>query len=292
MVIVRLIGGLGSQMSEYAYAKALESKGYDVKIDATTFESYTLRGYELDKYNIDLECSTKEENDRYRPNNIVIKILSRILNKIGINILSLKVVREKSFIFNQKLLEINNEAYVIGDFFSEKYFKDIRSTLLKQFSIKGRPSSYMKDMEVKISEAANSCFIHVRRGDYFHNKRVNKVHGVCGVDYYQNAAKYVQSQVGSLQYFIFSNDIEWCKENLKIDNATYMENQERASPHEDIYLMSLCKHNIIDHSSFCWWGAWLNQNENKIVVAPKKWFSNEKLQKQSRDIYCESWVKK
>ncbi len=292
MVIVRLIGGLGSQMSEYAYAKALESKGYDVKIDSSTFEFYTLRGYELDKYNIDLECSTKEENDRYRPNNIVIKILSRILNKIGINILSLKVVREKSLMFNQKLLEINDEAYVIGDFFSEKYFKDIRSTLLKQFSIKGRPSSYMKDMEVKISEAANSCFIHVRRGDYFHNKRVNKVHGVCGVDYYQNAAKYVQSQVGSLQYFIFSNDIEWCKENLKIDNATYMENQERASPHEDIYLMSLCKHNIIDHSSFCWWGAWLNQNENKIVVAPKKWFSNEKLQKQSRDIYCESWVKK
>ena len=292
MVIVRLIGGLGSQMSEYAYAKALESKGYDVKIDATTFESYMLHGYELDKYNIDLECSTKEENDRHRPNNIVIKILSRILNKIGINILSLKVVREKSFIFDQKLLEINNEAYVIGDFFSEKYFKDIRSTLLKQFSIKGRPSSYMKDMEVKIPEAANSCFIHVRRGDYFHNKSVNKVHGVCSVDYYQNAAKYVQSQVGSLQYFIFSNDIEWCKENLKIDNATYMENQERASPHEDIYLMSLCKHNIIDHSSFCWWGAWLNQNENKIVVAPKKWFSNEKLQKQSRDIYCENWVKK
>ena len=91
--------------------------------------------------------------------------------------------------------------------------------------------------------------------------------------------------------FVFSNDIEWCKKNLKIDNVTYMENKERKSPHEDMHLMSSCQHNIIDHSSFCWWGAWLNQNSDKIVVAPQRWFANEKLQKQSQDIYCEDWVK-
>jgi virulence-associated protein VapD len=217
--------------------------------------------------------------------------LNKILNKLGIGDLNSKVIKEKSHLFDQKFLNIDDESYVIGDFFSEKYFKDIRDILLKQFKVKDSPSEYMRNMESEIYGAGNSCCVHVRRGDYFYNKKVNKVHGVCSAEYYHNAIKYIQSQVGDIQCFIFSNDIEWCKKNLKIDNVIYMENKERKSPHEDIHLMSLCKHNIIDHSSFCWWGAWLNQNSNKIVVAPQRWFSNEKLQKQSRDIYCKDWVK-
>ena len=300
MVIVRLIGGLGSQMSEYAFAKALQNMGYQVKLDTSAFKYYRLHNYELSHYNIDLECSTDEENEEYQNNSLVIKLLKKLLpirifikllHITGINFYNSNVVEEKSLLFDSQFLKVNDGSYLIGDFKSEKYFKSVRDILLKQFIINSECSHYMQEMELKISEASNSCFIHVRRGDFANDPKANKVHGVCSIDYYNRAVSYMKTQVRDLHFFIFSNDIDWCQKNLVIDNATYMNNQDRSLPHEDIHLMSLCHHSIIDHSAFCWWGSWLNQNEEAIVVAPERWFSNDELQKQSGDIYCKSWVK-
>lgn len=300
MVIVRLIGGLGSQMSEYAFAKALQNMGYQVKLDISAFKYYRLHNYELSHYNIDLECSTDEENAEYQNNSFVIKLLKKLLpirifrkslHITGINFYNSKVIEEKSFLFESQFLKIKGDSYLIGDFKSEKYFKSVRGTLLKQFTIKNEYSHYVQEMGLKISESSNSCFIHVRRGDFANNPKVNKVHGVCSVEYYNRAVSYMKTKVRDLQFFIFSNDIDWCEKYLVIENATYMNNQDRSSPHEDLHLMSLCNHSIIDHSAFCWWGAWLNQNEEAIVVAPERWFSDDELQKQSGDIYCKSWVK-
>ena len=284
MVIVKIIGGLGNQMFQYAYAKALQQRGYEVKIDISAFGSYDLHQYGLDKYNIDLEASTKKENDKFYKNNI----FSKILRKLGLDFS--KKIKEKSLLFDSDLLNIEDDSYIEGYFQSEKYFKNIREVIIKQFTINQKVSNYAIEIENKIKNSQNSCSLHIRRGDYLNSTNIN-IHGICDIEYYKNAMKYLEEKVGNLNYFIFSDDIEWVKDNLVIENAIYIESKEKRIPHEDIYLMSLCQHNIIANSSFSWWGAWLNQNENKIIIAPKRWFADDTMQKQSGDIVCESWVR-
>jgi len=284
MIIVKIIGGLGNQMFQYAYAKALQERGYEVKIDISAFESYKLHGgYQLDKYKIDLETSIKKENDKFYKNSIISKILRRVDLDFS------KKIEEKSLLFDSNLLSVEDDNYIEGYFQSEKYFRDIREILLKQFIINQEVSNYTKELENQIKNSQNSCSLHIRRGDFVNTTNIS-LHGTCAVEYYKNAMKFLESKVENLNHFIFSDDIEWVKENLAIENAIYVDSKERRLPHEDIYLMGLCYYNIIANSSFSWWGAWLNQNEAKIVIAPKRWFADNEMQKQSRNIVCESWV--
>ena len=286
MIIVKIIGGLGNQMFQYSYAKALQQKGYEVKIDISAFETYKIHdGYQLDKYNIDLEVSTKEENYKFFKNTL----FSKILRKFGIDFS--RRIKEKSLLFDKELLNIEDNSYLDGYFQCEKYFKDIKEIILKQFRIKLEISSYTKEMENKIKSSQNSCSLHVRRGDFVNKKNIF-IHGACDKEYYEKSVKYLKEKVGQMSYFIFSDDMKWVKENLVLENAIYIDSKEKRLPHEDIYLMSLCSHNIIANSSFRSWGALLNKNEEKIVIAPKRWFNDEKMQKQSRDIASEGWIKK
>ena len=142
MVIVKIIGGLGNQMFQYAYAKALEQKGYEVKIDISAFDTYKLHGgYQLDKYNIDLQSTTKEENSKFYRNHFIFKILK----KLGLNFS--KIVQEKSLLFDYRLLEVDDDNYLDGYFQSEKYFLDVRNVLLQQFQIKSEISIYIVSTE-------------------------------------------------------------------------------------------------------------------------------------------------
>jgi hypothetical protein len=285
MIITRIIGGLGNQMLQYAYAKALQQKGHEVKIDISAFETYKLHGgYQLDKYNIDLDSSTKDENDKFYKNTFFYKVLRRFGMDFS------RRIKEKSLLFDNRFLEIEDNSYLDGYFQCEKYFKDIREIILKQFTINQEVSNYTKEIENKIQNSQNSCSLHIRRGDFVNSTNIN-IHGACDIEYYKKAMKYLEEKVENINYFIFSDDIEWVKENLAIQNAIYIDSKEKRIPHEDIYLMSLCKNNIIANSSFSWWGAWLNQNEKKMVIAPKRWFADDKLESQSKDIVCESWVK-
>lgn len=285
MIIVKIIGGLGNQMFQYAYAKSLQQKGFQVVIDISAFESYKLHGgYQLDKYNIDLNSSTKEENSKFYTNSLTYRVMRKL------NIVNSKIVKEKSLLFYDKLFHIEDGCYLDGYFQCEKYFKDIREVIIKNFTINQDLSNYTKDIENKIKNIRNSCSLHIRRGDFINSKNIN-IHGSCDIVYYLNAIKYLEEKIEDINYFIFSDDIEWVKENLAIKNAIYVYSKEKRIPHEDIYLMSLCKNNIIANSSFSWWGAWLNKNEKKIVIAPKRWFVDDKLESQSKDIVCESWIR-
>ncbi|MDY0365404.1 MAG: alpha-1,2-fucosyltransferase [Arcobacteraceae bacterium] len=285
MLIVNITGGLGNQMFLYAYAKALEQKGYKTKLDISGFETYKLHGgYMLDKYNISLSVANKNEISRYYKRDL----LSKLLRKLGKK--NKKVLIDDSFVFDKKWLEIEDDRYIIGYFQSEKYIKEIRDTLLQEFSIKEGISSFTKEIEKEILSIQNSCSLHIRRGDYLLQQNIN-IHGFTGLEYYKKAIEMITQNHKDMQFFIFSDDIEWSKENLNIENVTYIDSKEKRIPHEDIYLMSLCRHNIIANSSFSWWGAWLNQNKDKIVIAPKRWFADEKLEKQSIDIVCDGWIK-
>ena len=285
MIVVKIIGGLGNQMFQYAFAKALEQKGNKVKIDVSGFKNYKLHGgYQLDSFSIDLEKTNKTENLKFKIKHLFFKIFT----KIGYNYS--KKINEKSLLFDKSLLEIENRSYVEGYFQCEKYFKSIRKLLLNQFIDKSNYSDYLNKIKSKIISSKNTTSLHIRRGDFVNDTNM-KIHGICDLLYYEKAVDKLENIIGPATYFIFSDDINWCKKNLKLANVHFIENNGKGTPHQDMHLMSLCNHNIIANSSFSWWGAWLNKNQNKIVIAPKKWFADEKLQKQSKSIVCDNWIK-
>ena len=285
MIIVKIIGGLGNQMFQYAFAKALEKRGNNVKIDISTYDNYKLHGgYQLDLYNIDLGISTKEENAHYISNNF----FSFFFMNLGFNFS--KKTKEKSLLFDKTLLSLGNNQYVEGYFQSEKYFIDIRDIIINQFTIKDDLSNYSKSILNLIITSKNTCSVHVRRGDFV-NEINQKIHGSCSLKYYITAIQKIQKIRKKTKFFVFSDDVNWCRENLKLENVIIINNNEKRIPHEDIHLMSLCDDNIISNSTFGWWGAWLNQNEFKTVIAPNRWFSNEKLELQSKFIVCNDWIK-
>jgi hypothetical protein len=283
MLLVNLTGGLGNQMFQYSFAKALQAKGYEVKLDISTFETYTLHGgFGLEHYSITIPIASKEELLPYKTN-----FLTRIGRKL--NLSHKKLMGEKTLLFQKELLSPPDNTSLYGYFQSEKYFNPLRHTILEEFTVKAPLSPYSTSIEKTIQTAGDTASIHIRRGDYITDSKAHKFHGICGLDYYEEAISLLESKFKEMHYFIFSDDIEWVKNNLSLKNATYIENNPSKIPHEDIYLMSLCHHNIIANSSFSWWGAWLNQNSKKMVIAPKRWFADDKMAQQSHDIVPESW---
>ena len=122
------------------------------------------------------------------------------------------------------------------------------------------------------------------------NSEVAKVHGACDLEYYNKSIEYLNNKIDSLVFIIFSDDTKWAKENIKISNKTiFVDHNKDEKAWLDMQLMSKCNHNIIANSSFSWWGAWLNRNENKIVISPKRWFNSSN--NNTKDLLPNSWIK-
>jgi hypothetical protein len=142
-----------------------------------------------------------------------------------------------------------------------------------------------------LEEIRSRCAVavHVRRGDYVRNARTNEFHGLCTPEYYQAAAKYVVDRIDEPTFLVFSDEPEWVQANLKLGRPTiYVTHDGNCAPHHDMWLMSQCSHHIIANSSFSWWGAWLCRNEKKMVVAPKRWFRDPKV--NTSDLIPECWI--
>ena len=200
-------------------------------------------------------------------------------------------IEEKDFFYDQSLLQPKDNNCIYGNFQSEKYFINIRNILIKEFTLKRNISDYGKIVKDEINKSSCSCSLHIRRGDYLTNSVVNKVHGVLGLDYYKKAIKLLEEKQGDVQYFIFSDDIQWAKENLNIEKSFFVDDQKERTPNEDVYLMSLCNHNIIANSTFSWWGAWLNDNDKKVVISPKQWFMDKKINNNTFDLIPSIWIR-
>ena len=280
------MGGLGNQMFQYAYAKQLKKSGYEVKLDATVYTHYQVhQGMQLDLYHTDIPIATVFEIKEVCHENPI----SQILDRFGLN--NRYKIKEKNLLFDAALLAPRLDQYIEGYFQSECYFRDIRENILKDFMILKPLSSYTQCIQDKILSTEVSCSLHIRRGDYIANKNTLKVHGICSLEYYQQAMSKVEKMFGDVYYFVFSDDIDWAKKHMQSKHIKYIQSNEKRIPHEDIYLMSICQHNIIANSSFSWWGAWLNQNIHKTVIAPKRWFSDKKMLAQAKDIVPKEWIK-
>ena len=285
MVAVELIGGLGNQMFQYATARALAlSRNENLLLDNHLFESYALHDFGLNHFNID-RSFLEIEKTVFEPLSLSNRAKA-ILSKREIY----NLYAEKDLTFNEKLFTLQHKnIFLKGYFQSEKYFIKFEDQLRKDFEIKSPLKKQTIDF-LKIIEAENSVSLHIRRGDYVTNPEANAVHGTCDLNYYHRAIDIIKEKIDKPVFFIFSDDIDWAKENLKIDSPIYFVDFNDASTnYEDIKLMSACKHNIIANSSFSWWGAWLNANRSKTVIAPSRWFKIDIH--NSKDIIPESWMK-
>jgi len=255
MIISKIQGGLGNQLFQWAYGKFLS-----IKYKTELFLDLNFYKYQIGNTPRDFEL-IKFPNFIYNP--------PTPNNKKTIQI-------SDDFNYKELSYDNNHNYYLNGYWQSEKYFKNISDTIKNEL----RPTNeILEKLNSKIKK--KSVSLHVRRTDYIDS---NGFHPTQPIEYYNNALNIIGNYN---QILIFSDDISWCKNNLKYENSIFIENQTSI---EDLWLMSLCEHNIIANSSFSWWGAWLNNNENKKVIAPKKWFG-EHANLNTDNIIPDNWIK-
>ncbi len=291
MIIVKLMGGLGNQMFQYAAGRCLSYlHKTDLKLDmgflnADSQNKYTQRHYALDVFNINAGLANELDLKPFLPleKNKITRALQRKLPILYFTI----VANESGHAFHKEFYSYPKNVYLNGFWQSEKYFEPVKDVLITEFTLKEPLNKENKELENKIAYS-NSVSLHIRRGDYVTHKEARDFHGNCSLEYYKEAISYLKNTCGNINLFIFSDDINWVKDNLKTEVPIYFVDLNNPS-HIDLHLMSLCRHNIIANSSFSWWGAYLNQNPNKRVIAPKKWFANPNI--VTPDIYPDNWVK-
>jgi hypothetical protein len=265
MIISKLQGGLANQLFQWACGKCLsEEYNTPLYLDISSYSSQlgmTKREFSLNKFpNLKYQTLPSDRN---------ISNFSEELEKKRIEIIT------DNFIF--KKLKYNNDShiYLNGYWQSEKYFKDIQYDIRRNLQPKNEK---LKDF---LPLHKNNISLHIRRTDYITSK---EYHPVLPLDYYEHALNIIGEYDN---IFVFSDDIDWCKTNLEFEKMTFIEGFDDV---EDLWLMSMCNHNIIANSSFSWWGAWLNTNKDKKVITPLNWFGDH-VNLNTSDIIPENWIK-
>lgn len=292
MNIIRMSGGIGNQMFQYALYLKLVSMGKEVKFDdVTEYKLDNARPIMLSVFGIDYPKASAAEVVAVTDASMA--LLSRLRRKVFGR--ESGEYHEATTDFDPEVL-IKENAYLCGCFQSEKYFKDIEQTVREAFRF--RNVSVPQEIQTRIAEyqkqieESNSVAIHVRRGDYL--SAVDVYGGICTEGYYDGAIAYITEKYQDAHFFVFTNDTEWakkwCEEKKWTGNTscfTVIEGTNEETGYIDLMLMSKCKHQIIANSSFSWWGAWINENPGKCVVAPMKWLNTC----ECHDIYTEEMVR-
>ncbi len=270
MVVCHLQGGLGNQMFQYATGLALSKRvAQELFMDLSHYaaDQHTLnetpRSYELNLLRLEVPFASENKLRDIRNELQHLTLIERVKRKIFPS----KKLFQYNDSTNASQIPLNFAHYYLqGYFHNEDHFKSVKQELIDAF----KPSEKFPVHNSRLMPASVS--VHVRRGDYISNANAAQHHGTCSLEYYNEAFNFIHSKIKQPHFYFFSDDIEWCKANFKeLPSATFVENCNGKKSHEDLILMSACNHQIIANSSYSWWAAWLNTNENKIVVGPKKW---------------------
>lgn len=282
MIILKLKSGLGNQMFMYAVARRIALDNSDIlKFDLSWFGNYKNkdipRELGIDKFNISLVKASEAEILPLLPGKIKV-FWEKLIGKFFLN------YHHK---FHKNILKTGGSRYLEGYFQSYKYFDSIRDMILEDFQLKDGFSKVGDEIRKLILASGESVGVHIRRGDF---AGVNEgYNGLYGVDYYKKAVNIIATKFNSPSFFIFSDDIEWAKNNLKFDFPMEFVSRPGLSDAEEIILMSICRHQIIANSTFSWWSAWLNQNPNKTVIVPARWLKKQDI--NTEDLLPKEWTK-
>lgn len=300
MKIVNILGGLGNQMFQYAFAIALkniyvkETVYVDVQHYKNAFikkyhgNNFYHNGYEINK--VFPNATIKPANawnlmkvSYYIPNQILARTVRRLFPKRK----SEFVADQQPYVFLPEALDVKDNCYFDGYWMSPLYFDAYRDEILKEFEF--RPFDTKENMKFQsLLQKDNSVTIHIRRGDYVGS---NTLGGICTLNYYRNAINEVRKIVVKPVFFIFSNDQDWCMENLKNEfgncEVHFISHNKGKESYRDMQLMSIARCNILANSSFSWWGAYLNQRKDHITYCPNKWHNTMEY----KDHYVDGWIK-
>jgi len=289
MIIVKIHYGLGNQLFQYALARSLSiQQGKEFKLDISYFggepDKDHPRIYQLCHFNINENIAGPKEIDSFIKPGFLKRRWREIIH-IGLPYYKKKVVYENGLSFDNDIFHVEDNSYLFGYWQDERYFSAIQDQLRKDLSFKTAPSSLNKEFLQQIEETTSVC-IHIRRGDYLTDQSTVTTIGICDLPYYYNAIEIVRSKINNPVFYIFSDEMEWVKREFKIDQpCIYVDHNSQEMAYEDLRLMSACKNHIIANSSFSWWGAWLSNNKDQLVIAPKVW------RKQGPEMYLpKGWV--
>jgi len=292
MIVIRLKGGLGNQMFQYAIGHILSKKNNCLlKIDTRFFDlsktnnRVTARDFELDIFDNTYTEAQKEDFSTFDK----LSKINRIKRKIGFNYP--RKYNEQSPEYHQDILSLKSPLFLNGYFQSHKYYQAYEAEIRALFSF----STYdFKNKNLDILQTLKNeitLSVHIRRGDYVNDPKVNQTHGVCSFDYYLNAIRYISETNKNIKLVFFSDDSAWVKQtfsHLSMDKI-FVDHNTGKSSWKDMCLMSLCTHNVIANSSFSWWAAWLNANPKKQVIAPKQWFVDKN--RNTNDLIPAEWIR-
>ncbi|MDB9851840.1 alpha-1,2-fucosyltransferase [Amylibacter sp.] len=284
MIYARIRGGLGNQLFQYCAARTLADQlGVSLGLDIREFGYNSPYEMSLKYFNIRANFNPPELIKQKKDGKIAF-----IFDKLVGN--QKNVYKEKSLMFNNNLFSKVDGTYLKGYWQSEKYFIENKKNILKDISFIKSPDK-LNLSNLKEIKNTSSVSLHIRRGDYVTNSTYNSIHGICDLRYYMKAIEYFIDKLGmGIKVFVFSDDPNWVIENLKLPvDVRFINNNSTKHSYEDLRLMLNCDHNIIANSSFSWWGAWLNQNPNKIVISPKKWFADPQI--YNNDIIPDGWLR-
>ena len=288
MIIVKLMGGLGNQMFQYAFGRALgihlkQEIFYDKSWFYQDFVGTTPRELKLEAFNISLPY-TKLESPFFKTK--IGKHIKSVLQKTGLQPKYIKV-NEETFALNQ--INGHNNYYFESYWQNPEYFEDVRDIILAEFNFQEFSNPEDANLQRMICDC-ESIAIHIRRGDYVNSPKTNQFHGTCSIGYYKEAANRVLSKIPNAKFFLFTDDPDYVKSNLGFLCDCMLVSNNRRSEVDELNLMHSCKHFIIANSSFSWWGAWLSQNSDKIVISPKQWFKNEEANEKCK-IVPKDWIR-
>lgn len=268
MIVCILAGGLGNQLFQYAAARALAlHHGVEVKFYFEDHYKLAERSFALTPFNIPVNFLSKSETINYLPK----KKWNRLFRRMVGLPFDGRIHREKKqFVFDEFFFDLPDHIALLGFWQSHRYFSDIEQNLRKDLQFVYPQDRLNRDAADKIRAAAISVSVHLRRGDY-----TNPASGFkpLNIDYYYEALRELDRRIaGKKTIFVFSDDIHWVQENLKL-NCThhYFSFNSSNDAYQDMRLMSFCDHHIIANSSFSWWGAWLNPSADKVVLMPSIW---------------------
>lgn len=279
LIVVRVVGGLGNQMFQYACGRAAALRsGSELMLDLSAFERYKIHRFGLDAFCINASLAPR----RLQTGSALRAALRRlgVSERLQMGLQGLTYIEENEGLgFQPSVMDRRANNYLNGYWQDERYFSDAADVVRSEFQLRGRAS--LQDADAINDSDSPRVSLHIRRGDYVNNPKANLVHGVLDLDYYRRAVQALSDRIGErFRIIVFSDDIPWARQNLIFPQPMTFVCGSTTTPHEDLLKMASCDHHIIANSSFSWWGAWLNSSRNKIVISPKRWFVSAELAHQ------------